>query len=105
MLSFARPPAHKMQVPNIRYRTVGLAAGALLGFVALQRASAATHCVNANGTNPVAPYADWPTAATNIQGAVDAATTNDFILVTNGVYEYGGGPAGQPASNRVYISA
>ncbi len=33
-----------------------------------------------------APYSSWLTAATNIQPAVSAASNNDTILVTNGIY-------------------
>lgn len=32
------------------------------------------------------PYTNWVTAATNITAAVGAATTNDEVVVTNGVY-------------------
>jgi hypothetical protein len=54
-----------------------------------QLASAATtRYVVPPGTpgTPTAGYTSWETAATNIQQAINAAATNDLILVTNGTY-------------------
>ncbi len=65
----------------------------------------AVYYVDAANISPSSPFTNWPTAATNIQDAVNLATAGDIVLVTNGTYQYGGGPTGQPVSNRVYVTS
>jgi hypothetical protein len=52
---------------------------------------------------PAPPYTNWATAATTIQAAIDAAATNDEILVTNGVYDSGGRTIFATMTNRVAV--
>ncbi len=62
----------------------------------------AIHAVNAAGTNPQPPYLTWATAATNIQDAIEASAPGDIVLVTNGIYDYGG-IANNGLTNRITL--
>jgi len=61
------------------------------------------HFVRTQGTTPSYPYDNWESAATNIQGGVDAASYGAVVVVTNGTYASGGRPDGGDLTNRVVI--
>jgi hypothetical protein len=60
--------------------------------------------VDANGSSPSPPYTNWASAATTIQDAVNASSSGDQILVTNGVYNTGGTVVFGMMSNRVAVT-
>jgi hypothetical protein len=74
-----------------------------VGMVTSGAATLVIHCVDANGTNPIPPYLNWTTAATNIQDAITAASAGDVVLVTNGLYASGGKSMDGIITNRVVI--
>jgi len=60
--------------------------------------------VSPSGENAY-PYTSWKTAAWVLQDAIDAAQPNDTVVVTNGVYDKGGGIVpGHSLSNRVVVT-
>ena len=68
-----------------------------------QVAQVVVRCVSLAASAPTVPYTNWPTAATNIQAAIDAAAVGDIVLVSNGVYNTGGKVMAGDLTNRVAV--
>jgi hypothetical protein len=52
--------------------------------------SGTIHYVSLTSTNPIPPFADWSTAATNIQDAIGAAQPGEYVVAADGNYNVGG---------------
>lgn len=61
----------------------------IMGWSLVTTALADTHYVWADSPTPLRPYTSWNTASHTLQYAIDAAVSNDTVLVTNGVYATG----------------
>jgi hypothetical protein len=64
----------------------------------------AVHYVSLSSTNPLPPYTNWITAATNIQDAVGAALAGDCVVADAGVYKTGGTVIYGQETNRVALT-
>jgi parallel beta-helix repeat protein len=66
--------------------------------------TAGVHFVTLNSTNPVAPYTNWLTAATNIQDAVAVAQAGEIVIAAEGTYQVGGVVVYGQQANRVALT-
>lgn len=62
------------------------------------------HYVDVNSSSPMWPYLSWTSAATTIQTAVDASSSGEFVVVTDGVYSVGSRTAGDETPCRIVVT-
>ena len=92
------------KIPLTPFTKGGIPAISLLIFLACSKILADTHYVSQTGSNSP-PYTNWATAAHIFQNAVNAAESNDIVLVADGVYDSGGAlTPSYGLSNRVMIN-
>lgn len=90
--------------PSLTALTMGFIVAVVVPFFHPNDARASTNYVNAANLTPAPPYASWLTAATNIQDAIAMTTNGDTVLVTNGVYAFGGAAIIGTFTNRVALT-
>jgi len=87
-----------------RLKSVKIISILFLIFLTCSKIPATTNYVSKTG-NHVSPFTSWANAATNIQSAVDVASSDNTVLVTNGTYNTGGAVTpGYSCLNRVVIT-
>jgi hypothetical protein len=99
----ARDAEQTVPLTGVRWPLVRLALVVSLLLGIATGAKAGTHYVDGKSVSPVPPYNTWATAATDIQDAVDVASLNDEIIVTNGTYLTGGRAVSGTVTNRVAV--
>jgi hypothetical protein len=62
------------------------------------------HYVSLTSTNPMSPYTNWSTAATNIQDAVGAAQNGEIVVASSGTYNSGSTIIYGTEANRVALT-
>jgi hypothetical protein len=72
-------------------------------FLPVPRARGGTLYVDASSRTAAASYDSWQSAAVTVQDAIDAASTGDEIVLTNGAYGTGGRVVYGMATNRVAV--
>jgi hypothetical protein len=81
-------------------RIRGIFSVVIVVLLSTRHSEATTYYVNTSNSAPASPVSTWSTAATNIQDAIDASTNGDVVLVTNGIYQFGGTVMAGDLTNR-----